>query len=156
MKKVLTHATQSLIILAAGLLVAMPVAADPIAQKTSDGSVGFKENSNSDIPVINPEAPDEEIPSGTTGPLSLNYASNIVFRSHDLSPKQETYYAKLDSKIFDKGVAPFVEMIDLRGAGKGNKTEVSVTQVAQFKSGDHTLDGAQLSFSMGRGVNAGG
>lgn len=156
MKKVLTHATQSLIILAAGLLVAMPVAADSVVKTTSDGTVGFKENSSSNIPVVNPEAPDEEIPSNTNGPLSLNYVSNIAFGKQELSTKQETYYADLDSSIFTKGVAPFVEMVDARGAGNSSETAVTVTQVSQFKSGTNTLDGAALTFSMGRGVNAGG
>ena len=156
MKKVLTHATQSLIILAAGLLVAMPVAADSVVKTTSDGTVGFKENNSSDIPIVNPEAPDEEAKSGTTGPLSLNYASNIAFGKQELSTKQATYYADLDSSVFKTGVAPFVEMVDARGAGNGSKTQVTVTQLTQFKSDKNTLTGAELSFSMGRAVNAGG
>ncbi|MDN6030309.1 MAG: WxL domain-containing protein [Lactococcus plantarum] len=156
MKKVLTHATQSLIILAAGLLVAMPVAADSVVKTTSDGTVGFKENNSSDIPIVNPEAPNEEIHSDTTGPLSLNYVSSIAFGKQELSTKQETYYADLDSSVFKTGVAPFVEMVDARGAGNDSKTAVTVTQVSQFKSGKNTLDGAALTFSMGRAVNAGG
>lgn len=149
--------THSLLIVTAGLLVTTTVSADPVThQWNSKGSVAFSENNTDSPDIINPEVPDEKGPNGTPGALKIDYVSDLDFGSHQLSTANKTYYAKPDSTAFTKPVAPFIEMHDLRGIGAGNNTELSVTQVAQFKNGTNELTGAALSFSLGKGLNAAG
>ncbi|MBE5104728.1 WxL domain-containing protein [Bacillus thuringiensis] len=96
---------------------------------------------------VTPENPGEHQP-GTTGPLSINYVSNLHFGDQVISGNDQTYFAKLDkvkqgSKTTE--VPNFVSVTDNRGTNAGWKLKVK--QNAQFKSGNSELTNAALSLS---------
>lgn len=83
----------------------------------------------------------------TSGPLSLDYVSNIKFGEQKTMGEDATYYAQLD-KFIDSNRATierpnFVQVTDKRGSNAG--WHLTVTQDTQFKNGAESLNGASLS-----------
>ncbi len=96
---------------------------------------------NPDNPnVPNPVDPTDPTNPGTgqTGPLSIDYVSNIKFGEHKITGKDIAYKAK--------NANPFVQVTDLRGAGEGWHLSA---KISEFKSGNKVLKGAKLSFKDG-------
>lgn len=159
-----------------GLLVASPVslgAADAlaaqVATKNSDAIIQFAPDGNTELPkdpnkpddeveTHNPETGDKETPSGTPGPLSIDYASSFYFGTQKITLEDKNYYAKGQTVTKGSGVDAktivvpnYVQVTDKRGTGSG--WNLTVKQNGQFKSTTvktgTELTGAQLTFSNG-------
>lgn len=133
--------------------------AEQVATYDSKVNIFFGENSDTTGPV-DPDDPDEditpekdpdgedEIEDGTTGPLSIDYASHINFGEVKTSGNTETYTA---NPVLINGTderAPYVQVTDNRGTKAG--WELQVSQNAQFATEDDTeLTGAELSLANG-------
>lgn len=96
------------------------------------------DNPNPTNPVmpINPLNPKEEV-VGTTGPLSLDYASSFDFGSNRITNADQTYYA--NSQGFSGNLAGsyrgnYVQVSDNRGTNGG--WTLTVKQMGQFRSND--------------------
>lgn len=131
-----------------------PVEADGASMK----SVGTISYVTDDAPVnpIDPMDPDPENPitptdpedheNPTSGPLSIDYVSNLRFGEQKTTGTDMTYYAQLDNIIASDGTEisrpNFVQVTDKRGSNAG--WHLTVTQDGQFKSGEDELAGAVL------------
>lgn len=138
----------------------------------SKGSVTFKPNTDSTLPVdpitgggkdgsdtVTPENPDGSKPNpGTAGPLSLDFASSFDFGTQKITSADQTYYA-VEQKYADKaGTAKtgpnYVQVTDNRGTLAG--WSLSVTQDAQFaaatttKGAGSVLDGTVMTLGNGK------
>ncbi|MGX7417567.1 WxL domain-containing protein [Carnobacterium gallinarum] len=118
----------------------------------NDADLGFIENTDSTNPVdpSDPSKPIKPTKPPTPGPLALNYASDIVFGSHDLSEEEVTFYALLDKATLDDGTDEqierpnFIEMTDNRGTNSGWR--LTVKQNGKLKNANGTeLIGAFIS-----------
>lgn len=108
----------------------LPLTAKANSEIRNRAEVEFKANSETVDPVdpddgktINPNKPP------TKGPLSLNYASNVMFDKHKKTSKEQTFYAKADTITVSetderKEVANFVQVTDLRGTATGWRLSV--------------------------------
>jgi len=77
-----------------------------------------------------------DIPTGNTGPLTLDYVSSVEFGSHEISHRTVEY-----SAISKK---PFIQVSDRRGTGAGWSV---IAKASKFTSGTtDTLPGAVLYF----------
>lgn len=96
---------------------------------------------NSDNPNVpkplDPTDPENQ-GTGQTGPLSIDYVSNIKFGQHKITGKDIAYKAL--------NANPFVQVTDLRGAGEGWHLSAKMTE---FKNGNKVLKGASLAFKNG-------
>lgn len=149
MKKSFTLISASLLTLTViGAATSASAASISANQWDSKGTVSFTEN-NTVPPVTNPGIPDKQPDiTGVTGPLAIDYASDLDFGTHQVQSGTQTYYAKADAVT---GGAAQVRMHDQRGAAKG--WDVSVQQKGQFTDGTTDLTGAQLAFSKGVSMN---
>lgn len=110
------------------------------------------------IPVtpINPIDPNTNVPEGTKGPLSLDYASAFNFQDQKISSKDKTYYAKLQEVIKTDGGAKstkplYIQLTDNTGTANGWKLQVR--QNGQFKTSDSDkkeLEGAVITLKNGQ------
>lgn len=102
-------------------------------------------NPDPDNPITPDDPDDHEDP--TSGPLSIDYVSNLRFGEQKTTGTDTTYYAQLDHITDSKGVSTdrpnFVQVTDKRGSNAG--WHLTVTQDAQFKSGQEELNGAVLT-----------
>ncbi|MDI3234632.1 WxL domain-containing protein [Exiguobacterium antarcticum] len=103
--------------------------------------------------IVDPETPDPQKPydpigdggnnpTGNTGPLTLDYAPNFNFGSHESRATNSAVYQALDKK-------PFLQVTDRRA--KRSKWDVKV-KLGKFKSSqtsEDSLTGAKLSIENG-------
>lgn len=106
----------------------------------------------------NPEPPTPEPPKqGTSGPLSIDYASDFDFGIQEISTIDKYYYAK--PQLYKSPVAPtpnFVQVTDKRGTNAG--WVLNLKQEGQFKNEatqNKTLVGAKLTFTKGEVISNG-
>ena len=119
---------------------------------TTTGDVTFVEDTET-VPPVDPTDPDETVDpeepgEGTSGPLSIDYASNFHFDKQKISAKDETYYALSDNitTVDGKEARPhWVQVTDKRGTNAGWKLQVQ--QAAQFTTGSKELKGAQIKMT---------
>lgn len=109
-------------------------------------------NPEKPVKPVDPIDPDKEIEPGTSGPLSLDYASSFNFGKQVIVTDDRTYYAKPQNVEVSKGVFEdkplYAQVTDGRGTLKG--WTLSVSQKAQFKtSDDDELKGAKIMFYNG-------
>ena len=127
------------------------VQAEVASAHTSENKINFTAGEGVVTPPVDPTNPDNpDVPNpvdpsdpdnpgtGQTGPLSIDYVSNIRFGEHKIAGKDITYKAK--------NANPFVQVTDLRGAGEGWHLSA---KISEFKSGNKVLRGAKLSFKEG-------
>ena len=118
---------------------------------TSDSKINFTSGEGVVTPPVDPKDPDNpDVPNpvdpsdpenpgtGQTGPLSIDYVSNIKFGEHQITGKNIAYKAK--------NADPFVQVTDTRGAGDGWSLSAKMTE---FKSGNKVLRGATLAIKDG-------
>lgn len=127
---------------------------DAGAEYESKANVTFERNEDVTNPV-DPEDPDKElqpddpnVDEGTTGPLSIDYVSNLDFGNVKISGNDKIYYA--NPVTFGVGIerAPYVQVTDNRGTKTG--WELTVRQESQFTAEDgSSLEGARLSLTNG-------
>lgn len=161
MKKTLFFATAGLLLsIGASTLTAQAV--ELPQSVNSKGTVSFKASEKPNPPV-DPENPDpenpvdpEQPPTGTAGPLSIDYVSNFKFGEQEITTKDETYAAAtekiqpVNSEGKPTGAAKqgpmYVQITDKRGTLAGWK--LSLKQNAQFMTADKDeLAGASLKFT---------
>lgn len=159
LKKGENKMNKKLITVAAGLGLTIsfgvaPVAfAAPASDATSNNHIAFEADESITTPVDptdpdNPNPPDPVDPTdpenpgtGNSGPLSIDYVSNIEFGTQKISSNTVTYRAQNEN--------PFVQVTDNRGTGAG---WTLTAKASEFKSADGTkvLKGALLSFKNGQ------
>nr|WP_315528825.1 WxL domain-containing protein [Carnobacterium maltaromaticum] len=118
---------------------------------TSENKINFTSGEGVVTPPVDPTNPDnpnvpnpvdptdpENPGTGQTGPLSIDYVSNIKFGEHKITGKDIAYKAKNSN--------PFVQVTDVRGAGDGWSLSAKMTE---FKSGNKVLRGATLALKDG-------
>lgn len=131
-------------------------------QYESNGIVEFIPNLDPTDP-LDPENPDPEKPvnpidptdpdgpnPGTTGPLSIDYASSLDFGKNRISNKDQVYFARAQAYQGDqKDTANFVQISDNRGTNGG--WTLTVKQETQLTSTTQTLNnvltGAQITLN---------
>ena len=147
---------------AAPVLAAPGATKDKPATRNTDAIIRFKENDDSITPVdpiqpeipvvpVDPIDPETSVEPGTSGPLSLDYASALNFGDQKISTKDETYYAFTQEVIIGKDHSQkplYAQVTDNRGSLAG--WNLSVAQNGQFKSGDKELTGAKITFHKGQ------
>lgn len=128
------------------------------ASMTSEGTISYVTD-NSSVDPLDPLDPDKPItPSDpdnhedpTSGPLSIDYVSNIRFGEQKTTGTDMTYYAQLDDVVYEDGTKVsrpnFVQVTDKRGSNAG--WHLTVAQNGQFKSGEDELAGAVLTLDHG-------
>ncbi|MGM0889234.1 MAG: WxL domain-containing protein [Bacillota bacterium] len=99
---------------------------------------------------IDPLNPDGDLRPGTTGSLTIDYASTIYFEKQTASGNDQWYYAKpqkiLDYKGAAKEVPNYVQVTDNRGTNSG--WVLQVKQDRQLHTvNDEELTGAVLSLT---------
>lgn len=147
LKKFLTASAVAGVLLGATTLAGDVYAVGP---HNSNATIKFTEPTD-DVEVLDPSNPSKPLDpqpdegetggkTGDTGPLSLDYVTNLDFGEHDVSIAEETYTAKNSTQ-------PFTQVTDRRGTSTGWKLTV---QAASFQSnGEDTLPGASLTFENG-------
>lgn len=119
------------------------------ANESTTGPVD-PENPDPNKPVdpVDPTNPDGKPNVGTTGPLSLDFASSLDFGENVISTKDETYFAAAQ-KLSDGQEKPnYVQVTDNRGTEAG--WTLSVKQNGQFvDSKGNELTGAKITFTNG-------
>ena len=136
---------------AAFILGGMEAKAAVSSTHTSENKINFTAGEDVVTPPVDPTNPDNpNVPNpvdptdptnpgtGQTGPLSIDYVSNIKFGEHKITGKDIAYKAK--------NANPFVQVTDLRGAGEGWNLSAKMTE---FKSGNKVLRGATLAIKDG-------
>ena len=127
------------------------VQAEVSSTHTSEYKINFTAGEGVVTPPVDPTNPDNpNVPNpvdptdptnpgtGQTGPLSIDYVSNIKFGEHKITGKDIAYKAK--------NANPFIQVTDLRGAGEGWHLSA---KMSEFKSGNKVLRGATLAFKDG-------
>ncbi|QTJ36946.1 WxL domain-containing protein [Dolosigranulum pigrum] len=143
LKKFLTASAVAGVLLGATTLAGDVYA---VGSYNSNATITFTEP-NDDVDVLDPTDPSktldpqpDEGKTGDTGPLTLDYVTNLDFGTHDVSIAEQTYTAKNDPQ-------PFTQVTDRRGTSTGWTLTV---QAASFQSGgEDTLPGASLTFENG-------
>ncbi|MFS7404398.1 WxL domain-containing protein [Carnobacterium maltaromaticum] len=102
------------------------------------------------LPVepIDPTNPVGEPNPGTSGPLTLDYASSWDFGQVKISSKDEKYYPNMISLKDGRSVLPYVQVSDFRGTNSG--WSLFVRQESQFQNPALThseLTGAKIFVS---------
>ncbi|CAM3372624.1 WxL domain-containing protein [Vagococcus fessus] len=161
------------IILASAMLVAFTAASVSSADETSKenktittkGGVTFIPNKGT-TPPTDPENPGEGVkpgpevnPPGTTGPLSIDFASSLNFGTNLITSKTETYVARAQG-IMEEGtpengagkpsryVPNYVQITDNRGSNSG--WTLKVKQNGQFTNKEtlnKVLKGSTVTFA---------
>ena len=104
------------------------------------------------VKPVDPIDPEKPVDPGTSGPLSLDYASSLNFGKQKITTDNEVYYAKAQSVEVSKGVFKdkplYAQITDGRGTLKG--WSLFVSQKSQFKTDkDEELEGAVIRFENG-------
>ncbi|MBA3927712.1 WxL domain-containing protein [Listeria rustica] len=94
-----------------------------------------------------PTKPLEPTKPGTSGALSIDHISDVMFGTHKRSKKNTIYYAELSQMVQKRDgkkieVPNYVQVTDDRGNNKG--WQLNVRMASQLKNGNHILEGAQL------------
>lgn len=119
---------------------------------TTKGQVTLKQDESGEKPV-DPTNPGETVDPinpgtpGTSGPLSIDVATDFLFELGKVSTKDEVYKAEAAKVINGDGETVdrpnYVQVTDKRGGQKG--WTLSLTQNGQFKTADEqVLEGAQI------------
>ena len=139
-KSLLIITTFALASLASLAFVGVKVQAEVSSTHTSENKINFTAGEGVVTPPVDPIDPtDPDNPgTGQTGPLSIDYVSNIKFGEHKITGRDIAYKAK--------NANPFVQVTDLRGAGEGWHLSA---KMSEFKSGNKVLRGATLAFKDG-------
>lgn len=150
-KKFLTASAVAGVLLGATTL-AGDVYADEVSRQTSNATITFNAPDDS-VDVLDPADPTKPLDpqpnkdkgkTGDTGPLTLDYVTNLEFGTHDVSIAAKTYTATNSTQ-------PFTQVTDRRGTSTGWRLTV---QAATFQSnGQSTLPGASLTFENGTAVS---
>lgn len=166
MKKISILAT---ICLSQAVMLSTATAAE-VNQYESNGAVEFYPNSDPELP-LDPTNPDPEEPvkpidptnpegpnPGTSGPLSLDYASSFDFGLNEITNKSMTYYARAQTyKDGVKDTPNYVQVTDKRGSNAG--WSLKVKQNGQFNATKPTvnklLTGAEITLEMPKVVSNG-
>ncbi|MBO1300636.1 MULTISPECIES: WxL domain-containing protein [unclassified Enterococcus] len=133
--------------------------AEEKTQYESNSLVEFIPNLEPTYPV-NPENPDPEKPvrpvdptkpdgpdPGTSGPLSIDYASSLKFGNNRISNKDQVYFARAQAYQDNQGnTANFVQISDNRGTNSGWTLKVKQSEqlTATSKTLNNVLAGAQI------------
>lgn len=149
-----------------GLFSTVSVAAADGGEYTSNGVINYVPNTETTDPVdpldpeqpvtpVDPTNPDGKPNPGTNGPLSIDFASSLVFGEQKITSKTQTYYAAAqkykDASDVEKEGPNFVQVSDNRGTETG--WTLKVKQNAQFKTAeDQELTGAKITLSNGNVV----
>lgn len=159
MKNIIKYTTfATTILIGIGISQSSKVFAADGASMKSIGSISYVID-NSPVNPIDPINPDPNNPitpddpgdheKPTSGPLSIDYVSNIKFGEQKTTGSDITYYAQLDHITDSKGTKNdrpnFVQVTDKRGTDVG--WHLTVTQDEQFKNGKEELQGAVLSLN---------
>lgn len=150
-------------ILFSSVILGASVQAAGTATYNSFGEVTFEEDTDITNPIdpIDPEIPvlpgPEIPPTGTPGPLSIDFASNLKFGTQKMSTVNKTYYASAQEVTSGKGtpeektyfVPLYAQVTDKRGDLTG--WNLTLKQEAQFESttSKKELKGAVVNFSDG-------
>lgn len=129
-------------------------------QVQTKGDITFEQDT-SPVDPLNPIKPDPnnpvkpvdpDAPSGTEGPLSIDYVSNFHFGKQKISSEDKTYYAKLDVLKDSNGnsieVPNFIQVTDKRGTNAGWKVQVRQEQQLT-NTNNKELKGASISIKNG-------
>lgn len=143
LKKFLTASAVAGVLLGATTLAGDVYAVGP---HNSNATIKFTEPTD-DVNVLDPTDPEKTLDpqpnegkTGDTGPLTLDYVTNLDFGTHAVSIAEQTYTATNDPQ-------PFTQVTDRRGTSTGWTLTV---QAATFQSnGQNTLPGASLTFENG-------
>lgn len=144
LKKFLTASAVAGVLLGATTLAGDVYA---VGSHNSNATITFTEPDDQ-VDVLDPTDPSktldpqpDEGKTGDTGPLSLDYVTNLDFGTHDVSVAAQTYKATNDNP------QPFTQVTDRRSTSTGWTLTV---QAANFQSGGaNTLPGASLAFKGG-------
>lgn len=125
---------------------------DPTTPANTDST----QNSVTPIDTVTGTTPN----AGTTGTLTIDFASSFNFNSHDISSVTKTYNAlpqtysqKSDSKATDTAGPNFVQVTDVR-TGDHKGWSLTVKQDDDFKTASGaTLEGAQINITNGNVIN---
>lgn len=128
---------------------------DPTTPTNNDNT----QNPISPIDTVTGDTPNK----GTTGPLSIDFASSFNFGSHEISSVSKTYYAlpqtysqKTESKATDTTGPNFVQVTDVRG-GDFKGWSLKVKQNGDFKApSGSVLKGAAVSIKNGNVLHGNG
>lgn len=101
-----------------------------------------------------PNGPNE----GTSGPLSIDFASSLDFGKNKISNRDVVYYAEpqiiSDNNSRTKLVPNYVQVSDLRGNNSGWTLHVKLKNQLRNEIAEHKeLDGAQLTISKGSAMS---
>ncbi|MGG5371963.1 WxL domain-containing protein [Enterococcus sp. AZ196] len=133
----------------------------------SNGVITFTPNTDPTNPVdpVDPTDPIDPIDPtdptgpkpGTSGPLSIDYASSLDFGTQKITSKDEVYKARaqkyLDKDSNEKIGPNFVQVTDNRGTEAG--WTLQMKQNSQFATTDaDELTGAEITFKNGNVVTA--
>lgn len=152
LKKFLTVSAVAGVLLGATTLAGDVYAVGP---HNSNATITFTE-SDDQVGVLDPENPNQPLDpqpdeddtggkTGDTGPLSLDYVTNLEFGTHDVSIAAQTY------KATNENPQPFTQVTDRRSKSTGWTLTV---KAANFQSGGaDTLPGASLTFKNGTAVS---
>jgi hypothetical protein len=104
-------------------------------------------------PVVPKDDVTNNVKPGTSGPLSIDFASSMQFGEQNITTKTQRFYAKLQRYTTYEGTETsgpnYIQVTDKRGTLAGWK--LTVTQESQFKTADNTeLAGASLGFLNGQ------
>lgn len=144
-------AVSSLLMTTALLLGTTSAFAATTSTGTSKATITFTTNT---APVIvDPETPDPtkpydptgdggNDPTGLTGPLTLDYAPNFNFGSHESSATNPADYEALDKK-------PFLQVTDRRAIRSKWDVKVKLSKFTNSQTSENSLAGAKLSIKNG-------
>lgn len=118
---------------------------------------------NDPVKPFDPTTPDNKPGAGTTGPLSIDFASSIDFGLNKITSKDVTYYAtpqyywSADESGADLSTARpnYVQISDKRGTNAG--WTLTVRQNGQFKNAEtqnKELNSAEIKFVQGTPASA--
>ncbi|AQY52315.1 hypothetical protein PWEIH_09833 [Listeria weihenstephanensis FSL R9-0317] len=160
MNKLGKLALAGIVVLGGTLTYTAPTLAAEVGSTTSKGDITFKQDDGTTPTTptdptdpgkpVTPTDPDK--PTPTTGPLRIDYISNVHFGEQVISGSDTTYKAKYDEVLTSDGVTKkyvpsYVQVTDNRGSNAGWKLQVSNDQ---FVAGANELTGAVLSFKDAR------
>ncbi|KOS63086.1 WxL domain-containing protein [Lysinibacillus agricola] len=106
-----------------------------------------------EVDPVDPTKPGEKPDPGTKGPLSIDFASSLIFGEQDITSVEKTYTVKpqkFNNRNPEDG-PNYVQVTDNRGTHKG--WTLTLTQMGQFKTeAGQELKGAAISFDNGHVV----
>ncbi|AKS68171.1 hypothetical protein RN70_00715 [Staphylococcus schleiferi] len=119
-------------------------ATNAIAAETSQATISFTAP-NDPVKPVDPSDPSKPLDqgkhngkaTGESGPLTLDYVSNLDFGSHTISTAEETYQATT--------LSPFVQVSDRRGTGAGWNVTAQLSNFQQ--NGENSLPGASINLT---------